>query len=224
MIRSRHEKKEKGKRHAARIEPSSHAYKMRNRQAKSGNSLPPTLARPERRSLAAPAVTAVLEEVELLLLVLVETVELDPEPALAPVMGLGELASGLDPEPEPVADGVELGACPELADVFDIAVALEPLDPVSPEVAVAELDAGTEVDEPLVLSLALSLVLPLVLLSLVLPPVLLSLEGVSVVDTKVAVPEADETELEAAEEDSSVEEEPRMMTDPLVGLVCWAVV
>lgn len=193
----------------ARIESSSHVYKMRNRQARSGNRLPPTLARPEGRSLAAAAVTAVLEEVEPLLLVLMETVELDPEPALAPVVGLGELVSEL--EPEPVADAVELGDCPELAVVSDIAVALEPLDPVSPEVAVAELnvgpdeavlDAGTEVDEPRVLSLELSLVLP---------PVLLALEDVSVVDTEMAVSDVDEEEL-------------KMMTDPLVGLVCWAVV
>lgn len=129
---------------------------MKNRQAKSGNRLPPTLARPDRASLPAPAVTTVLEEAGLLPVVLVDTVELDPGPALAPVVGLEEPVPELDSEPdeavpEPVADGVELGDCPELADVADVAAALESLDAVFPEVAVAELEAGAvvlpEVDE-----------------------------------------------------------------------------
>lgn len=177
---------------------------MKNRQAKSGNRLPPTLARPDRASLPAPAVTTVLEEAGLLPVVLVNTVELDPDPALAPVVGLGEPVPELDSKPdeavpEPVADGVEVGDCLELADVADVAAALESLDAVLPEVAVAELEAEVGVDEPL-------------LLSLVLP----ALEDVSVADTEaVVLSEADDgAELEVTEEELS------SMTDPLVGLVC----
>lgn len=151
---------------------------MKSRQAKSGNRLPPILVTPDRRRMEAPAVTGPeLEGLALPLLVLVDTVELVP--ALAPVVGLDELVPDPDPdpdepvaeadsEPDEVADGVELGDCPELADVAEVAVALEPLDSELPEVGVAELDAaveesvpdvGADVDEPLALALALLLAL-----------------------------------------------------------------
>lgn len=200
----------------------------KNRQAISGNRHPPALARPERRSTAAPAVTPVLEELELPLRVLVETVELVP--VLELVVGLGELVPDpelTDEEPLPVADGVELGDCLELADVVDVAVALEPPEPELPEVVVAApdaapeeavLDAEAEVNEPLVLPL-----LP--------PPLALVLEDISVLEGvsvlgDVSVLEAvlDADEVEVVEEGSSLEDELKAMAVPLFVLVCWAVV
>lgn len=191
--------------------------------------------------MAAPAVAGPLEELELLLFVLVDTVELVP-PALAPVVGLGELVPD-DPGPDevvPVADGVELGNCPELAEVAEVGVALEPLEPLKPdvpEVTVAELDAAPEeavldsvieVDEPL-----LPLLEDISLLEAVLEadaevdePLLLLLEDISLLEAALEADSVVDTEvdvLEAAEEDSSVEDELKAMTDPLVA-VCWEVV
>lgn len=195
---------------------------MKSRQAKSGKKLPPTLAMmPDRRSMvAAPAVAGPLEELPLPLVVLVDTVELVPAPAPppVPVVGLGEPAVS-EPEVAPVADGVELGDCPELADAADVAVALESPEPELPGVSVAELEAApedavveasAEVDGPLVLPLVSE------------TEDVSVLEADSVVESDVVVSKADDADV--AVEDSSLDDELMISTDPVTVLVCCAVV
>lgn len=126
---------------------------------------------------------------------LVDTVEFDPAPA-PPVVGLG----GFVPETASavlVAVAMEPGDCPELADVADVDTALDPPDLVG---------TGLEVtfDEDVLDSEADVVEEPPILL-------LSTPEDVAVLDTEEA-------------EDSSVEDEPRVMTDPLAVLVCWDVV